>query len=444
MTPRALESGAIAVSDGLQGQDSHFETLMALWEDLQLSSFDLASQPDCDFLSFAQTAFFFGVITVDGASDSEDRPAPPLNSDPWAHANFEPSGGSVDRQPTDSDESSIEHSADKLNVNFNGEGSQPVDSGKAGILETLVDFMNDPYSTASSWIWPREIRDELYAGAKSAATRKPIGIVYLVADPLSYFSPQQIVNLGIILDAAHRGKGYARNTIQLVIKHAFEHLHCHRIQAPLLSLSSKDRMLSLLTQRRFGHEGTKRRSFFNPMVEEWQDVTTLAILDTDWAMRGFFKPAPKSLWDELFARHQRERDELLRWEEDQSRLKRNTSSETIRAMPLALDTDSEAESVASSTSANMGKRRMAPSDWNRDPYDGSSSDSDGDFGDAVFTRARYIPRVSSPTLSEISLESVPASIRSTPSTPSTPSASGSDWDMVDSASSGSSSFGDEE
>ncbi|KAJ6484368.1 hypothetical protein C8R47DRAFT_980819 [Mycena vitilis] len=304
-------------------------------------------------------------------------------------------------------------------------------------------------SSASRWNSRSEIRDELYAGAKSAAARKPVGIIYLTAPPLSISPPQQIgeMNFGIILGSAHRGKGYAREAIQLVLKYAFNDAHCHRIQASLLSLSSKDRMVSLLTQLRFGHEGTKRRSFFNPMIREWQDVTTLAILDTDWAMRGFFKPAPKTLWDELFARHQRERDELLRWEEDQSRLKRTASSETIRAVRLTLGTDSEAESAASSTLVNKGKKRMAPSDWNHDPYDGSSSDSDGDLGAAgrsVLTGGRYIPRVSSPTLSEISLESVPTSLRSTPSTPSTPSVSGSDWDMMDSASSGSSSFGDEE
>ncbi|KAJ6484369.1 hypothetical protein C8R47DRAFT_553241 [Mycena vitilis] len=81
-----LESGDIAISHGMQGQDAHFETLMALWEDLQLSSFDLASQPDCDLLSFAQTSFFFGVITVNRDSNSEGK-LPPLPP-PLAESNI--------------------------------------------------------------------------------------------------------------------------------------------------------------------------------------------------------------------------------------------------------------------------------------------------------------------------------------------------------------------
>jgi len=59
----------------------------------------------------------------------------------------------------------------------------------------------------------------------------------------------------------------------------------------------------------------------------WKDATYLAILDTDWFMRSYFKPAPKSLWDEMFARHQREREELLRCDKT---LKRTSSMETVR------------------------------------------------------------------------------------------------------------------
>jgi hypothetical protein len=73
------------------------------------------------------------------------------------------------------------------------------------------------------------------------------------------------------------------------------------------------------------------------MEHEWKDVTYMAILDTDWVMRNVrvCQSAPKSLWDALFARHQREREELLRWEARAS-LKRTSSMVTVRGSDAAL------------------------------------------------------------------------------------------------------------
>lgn len=88
---------------------------------------------------------------------------------------------------------------------------------------------------------------------------------------------------------------------------------------------------------------------------EFKDVTYLGLLATDWILRRIplsgdlssasstsgalpahrFSVAPTSLWEEMFARHQREREELLRWEESNDsagnrRLKRYASNETIK------------------------------------------------------------------------------------------------------------------
>ncbi|KAJ7487796.1 hypothetical protein FB451DRAFT_1390783 [Mycena latifolia] len=302
---------------------------------------------------------------------------------------------------------------------------------------------------SSSIAPPPPSRSELFKAAEAGATKKAIGLIYLASSPLAPSPIDQVgeLNLGIILDAAHRGQGYAREAIRLVVKHAFDVRHCHRIQASLLRSSTKDRMVSLLTHLRFGHEGTKRRAFFNPMMAEWQDVTTLAILDTDWAMRSLYKSAPKSLWDELFLRHERERDELLRWEETQQRLKRTNSMETLRAVPLepesnsTSESDAELSSASSAPASSKGKRRALPSS-RQDPYDGLSSEADSDFNDDdMFPLSRYTPDpvsrflgASSPALSEASLESVPRSVIT----------SGSDWDMLESSSSGSSSYSDVE
>ena len=81
----------------------------------------------------------------------------------------------------------------------------------------------------------------------------------------------------------------------------------------------------------FGHEGIKRRSMFSTSDGTWKDVTYFAMLDTEWSMRAYIEPAPKSLWEELFARHERERQELLEWESSKdAKLARSPSLETIR------------------------------------------------------------------------------------------------------------------
>ncbi|KAJ7487797.1 hypothetical protein FB451DRAFT_1390784 [Mycena latifolia] len=69
----------ITISDGLQGQDDHFETLMSLWEELQLCSLDSAVHPECDLLSFSQSAFLLGVITLN--KDPDPFKVAPLNLD---------------------------------------------------------------------------------------------------------------------------------------------------------------------------------------------------------------------------------------------------------------------------------------------------------------------------------------------------------------------------
>ena len=66
------------------------------------------------------------------------------------------------------------------------------------------------------------------------------------------------------------------------------------------------------------------------IADQWKDTTYLAMLDTDWFVRSYFKPAPKTLWDEMFSRHQKEREDLLRWEHDSGKLKRQASAETVR------------------------------------------------------------------------------------------------------------------
>ncbi|KAF8189807.1 hypothetical protein K438DRAFT_1971326 [Mycena galopus ATCC 62051] len=556
-----LTGDKICISVGLEGQDDNWEKLAALYEDLGLCSLDLASQPEGDLLSFAQTAFLFGVITVRGSPKNPDpseaqttrassssqgstlddyrgppeytfldtyfdhlrsptwqpRPKSPENwfsdDDPdWNWGVPEPSAhqwgvGTADivakqsrlkrdllapvaetaRPDNDFRSSKVtpalnwgvpETSAQQWGVGTADIATKQSRSKRALFAERPRpdnDFLSSkvtpftshtPLESYSNRTAVPPVLEELVAAVMEGPSPSVVGIIYLAHSPLVLGPPDQVgeLNLGIIISEAHRGKGFAREAIQLVLQHAFEKRMCHRIQASLMSLSSKDIMTSLLTQLRFGHEGIRRRSFYNPLIQEWQDVTTLAMLDTDWAMRGVYhKPAPKSLWDEMFLRHERERDELLRWDDDQNRLKRSASMETLRAVPITPDPDptcdftaseSDAGSVASRASVNKGKKRMAPPDWShdRDPFadDGASSDADSEF-DATFVRKKlYIADAdrrsgaSSPTLSIVS--SVSSASLSPPGTP-TPEPE-SDWDLMESSmsssSSSSSNFGDDD
>jgi len=64
----------------------------------------------------------------------------------------------------------------------------------------------------------------------------------------------------------------------------------------------------------------------------WKDVTYLAMLDTEWALRDVLRNrgAAPTLWDEMFARHAREREEMVKWDEKHNRLRKVSSTETLR------------------------------------------------------------------------------------------------------------------
>ncbi|KAK0215771.1 hypothetical protein IW262DRAFT_234872 [Armillaria fumosa] len=169
-----------------------------------------------------------------------------------------------------------------------------------------------------------------------AIPKEPLGLIYLFSTP-HHPSLNAVgeVRIGVILHEKYRGYGYAQQAVQLVVEYAFDELKCHRIQATLLQTPLKAHALKLFTRERFGHEGTRRGAFFSPLEQEWKDTTTMAMLDMEWVIRSSLRGAPPTLWDEMFLRHERERDTLLRWEqsgkeEERRLLKRTSSIETIR------------------------------------------------------------------------------------------------------------------
>ena len=165
------------------------------------------------------------------------------------------------------------------------------------------------------------------------------GLIYLHSGPAN--TPANEANIGVITKPDMQHRGYAREAIHLVLRWAFEELKFHRVQAAILDTPFKDRALRLFIGSGFVHEGTKRRAVYQPegegMAGVWRDVTYLAMLDTEWMMKSTWmqanrapEPPVVSVWDEMFTRHAREREELVRWEEKQGRMKRTSSMETLR------------------------------------------------------------------------------------------------------------------
>jgi len=417
--------------------------ISVLFEEIQLSTTETASA-DIDLLTFAHGAHFFGVICLEGTENTEAEPTTGESDDLL---------GSESRgeQPSYSSASAV------LDINSGRERWPPFDleavgesptlyppsynyqsGSQHGVLEPIhhnydnenvnifADTNADPFELDSGELRPHWLPTAPRVGAA-------IGIIYLVTSP-AYGDPLHAgeLRVGVILEAKFRGRGLARKAVCLAIQKAFKDPICQRVQAVIPDGWGKDRALNLFTHMNFGHEGIRRRAFFNPFIQEYKDVTYMGLLCTDWALQQTSQgrvSAPKSLWDELFLRHQREREELLRW--DDRRLKRTISTETVRATINAaesgVETETESESDAESISSPLKKRKLqiaTARTMHRDSWDTCnllSSEEESDVED--FVRAGSTSKRSpSPASSESSAVSVPLSDFTDGSV---------DWDMLD-------------
>ncbi|KAG6330314.1 hypothetical protein ID866_8774 [Astraeus odoratus] len=161
-----------------------------------------------------------------------------------------------------------------------------------------------------------------------------VGFVYVYSGPANL---EAEANVGVVIRKDMQRKGYARDAMELVLEFVFDELRFHRVQAVVLDMEEKDQAMLFFTALGFTNEGTRRRAVRSPEHQNkrgaWRDATYLAMLDTDWVVRtsamATYNP-PSTMWDEMFNRHAREREELMDWEERHGRLKRCTSAETIR------------------------------------------------------------------------------------------------------------------
>ncbi|CAA7268361.1 unnamed protein product [Cyclocybe aegerita] len=308
--------------------------------------------------------------------------------------------------------------------------------------------------------WPRP-RTPPASPSPLRKVSKPIGLTYLATS--QYFQdPLHIgeCNIGVYIAPEFRDVEGIPEAIDQVVEFAFTNKDCHRLQAIVVENEDKWHSLNLLTTAGFRQEGIRRRAFYSPFGKEWKDVTYFAILATEWFYDRNNSPTssihirPRSLWDEVITRHQRERDELFKLQEKEcnsGRLKRTNSMETIREKAPTVDyypsdsasvsgfaTDSSVEqepyspgkrrrvdsSSVSGRSQASGSRppsSAASSSYHRDPF--ASDDSDWEiptFGNLL----KYIP--SSGRRSQ-NLAADPSSSRKRPSISS--ASSSASWDM---------------
>jgi len=132
---------------------------------------------------------------------------------------------------------------------------------------------------------------------------------------------------------------------------AFEKFSAHRVQARVVhsptNSSQTARAIRLLIHLGFTHEGVRLRATSHPTKRQWADVSVLAMLELDWVIREGVTSAKGTLWDEMFIRHQREREVLLKLESSRE-LKRTQSMETVRD-PRSMNDALPSASMASSS-----------------------------------------------------------------------------------------------
>ncbi|KAF9482697.1 hypothetical protein BDN70DRAFT_874703 [Pholiota conissans] len=198
----------------------------------------------------------------------------------------------------------------------------------------------------------------------------PIGLIYLWTSQ-TFLDPLHMgeCSLGFYITPEYRGKDCLVDATSEVVDLAFKDPECRRLQSIVVENPDKLYNLDLLARTGFRNEGIRRRAFFSSVACEWKDVTYFAMLVTDYVYDknsedSAVRLRPKSLWDEVFARHQKECDDLIRLEE-RSGLKRSCSIETIReriSASASYMTDSEraddmTDTASSVRSGASSKRR---------------------------------------------------------------------------------------
>ena len=107
--------------------------------------------------------------------------------------------------------------------------------------------------------------------------------------------------------------------------------------------------MKLFSHVGFSHEGTRRKAQVGADAV-YKDVTCMGMVDMDWRVWAMHSCTPRTLWDRLFDRQQREREEILTDDgDDEDRfLGRKASTETLRA-----NLDEYVQSAKSTTASSV-------------------------------------------------------------------------------------------
>ena len=190
--------------------------------------------------------------------------------------------------------------------------------------------------------------------------------------------------VGVYISDAWKAETFDVQIIKLLLSWAFEDLGFHRIQTALLEGTHKVPLMKLFSHVGLSHEGTRRKAQVGPDAV-YKDVTYMGMVDMDWRVWATHNYLPKTLWDRLFDRQQREREEILADDgDDEDRLLgRKASTETLRA-----NVSEYAQSVKSTTTGSIagGSRSnaitssetgLSGSDWDKIDLPRSLADTRG-------------------------------------------------------------------
>jgi len=186
--------------------------------------------------------------------------------------------------------------------------------------------------------------------------------------------------VGVYITEAWQAETFDIQIIKLLLRWAFEEVGFHRIQTTLIEGRGKVPLMKLFSHVGFSHEGTRRKAQVGPDAI-YKDVTHMGMVDMDWRIWAVDSDTPRTLWDRLFDRQQREREEILMDEgDDEDRfLGRKASTETLRAnfdeyrSAKSTTTGSVVGGSGSSAVKSSGAGHLSDSDW--DKLDLPKSDS---------------------------------------------------------------------
>lgn len=161
--------------------------------------------------------------------------------------------------------------------------------------------------------------------------------------------------VGVYITDAWQAETFDVQIIKLLLRWAFEDVGFHRIQTTLLEGRRKVSLMKLFSHVGFSHEGTRRKAHVGPDAI-YKDVTHMGMVDMDWRVWAVHSGIPRTLWDRLFDRQQREREEILTDDgDDEDRfLGKKASTETLRA-----NVDEYVRSAKSTTTGSIASGSLS-------------------------------------------------------------------------------------